>query len=164
MSDSKKDKRKGNRYGVDSGNFFKPKKFETPEDLVNSFVDYLEWNSERFFEKQEAIKSGDLAGSCMTVQINYPLTIRAFCSFVGIHITTFHNYQSDEQYKEYFGVCKKIKQFIEQDQIEGAAIGAYNSNLIARLIGLKDSQQSELILPEMIKHFDIGIKVHKKEE
>ena len=128
---------KGNRYGVDSGNFFKPKAY-TPEEWGHVFLDYLKDRQDKEWQKKEPIKSGDRAGDIIDIPHCLPLTIRSFCVFANVIPDTFRNYEKAEGYEEYFLITTRMRNVIEADQIDGATVGAYNPNIIARLIGLKD--------------------------
>ena len=134
---------KGNRYGVDSGNFFKPKEY-TPAEWEEIFYAYLDYRGDKKWNKKEAIKSGEMAGKTMDVPHQLPLTIESFCVFSGVSMQTFRNYEKKEGYEEYFDVTTRMREIIESDQTDGAIVGAYNPNIIARKLGLVDKKQTEL--------------------
>lgn len=128
---------KGNTYYLDNKNFFKPKKYSVNQ-LKKKFIEYVEHNKTHTMSKVESIKSGDKAGETFDVKLKVPLTIKGFTSFIGITHQTFLNYESEDSYKAYFEVIKLIREFIENEQLQGASLGLYNSNIIARLQGLKE--------------------------
>jgi len=138
----------GNRYGVDSENFFKPKKY-TPEEWCSKFVEYLEDRQNKVWNKKEAIKSGDMAGKVMDVPSSMPLSIESFCVFARVAKDTFYNYEKKKGYEEYFDITTRIREIIEADQLDGATIGAYNTNIIARRLGLVDKVHQEVVTTEM---------------
>lgn len=111
----------------------------TPEGLWEEAVRYFEWMSERVWNKKEAIKSGDLAGTIMDVPVTTPMSIESFCLFADIGTDTFRNYESGSpEYKDFFEVTTRIRGIIESQQLEGATVGTYNANIIARKLGLAD--------------------------
>jgi hypothetical protein len=111
----------------------------TPELLWDEAVKYFEWISTKVWNKKEAIKSGDLAGTLIDIPTNTPMSIESFCLYADIDRDTFKNYESNEgSYKDFFGVTKAIRTIIESQQFEGATVGAYNPNIIARKLGLVD--------------------------
>lgn len=132
---------KGNRFGVDSENFKKPKAYPTVGDWANVFLQYLEEMNDKVWNKKEAIKSGENAGTLIDIPTSTPLSIRSFCVFANIHLDTFLNYESKEGYEEYFDITKRMRTVIQSNQIEGATVGAYNSNIIARLVGLSEKKE-----------------------
>lgn len=135
---------KGNRYGVDSGNFFKPKKY-SKEDWVAKFMEYLIERGEKVWNKKEPIKTGDMAGETMDVPTQLPLSIESFCVYAGVVRDTFLNYEKVEGYEEYFEVTTYMREIIESDQLDGATVGAYNPNIIARRLGLTDKTQQTIV-------------------
>jgi hypothetical protein len=134
---------KGNRYGIDSGNFFKPKKY-TPVTWKNVFIKYLNDRQNKAWSKNEPIKSGEKAGELMKVPTQLPLTIESFCVFAGVSKQTFYNYEGAVGYEKYFDITTRIREVIESDQFDGATVGAYNPNIIARKLGLAEKTKSEV--------------------
>jgi hypothetical protein len=115
----------------------------TPEDLWNEAVKYFEWISEKTWIKKEAIKSGDMAGTLIDIPTSTPMSVESFCLFADISTQTFRNYESNESsYKDFFEVSTRIRQIIESQQFEGATVGAYNPNIIARKLGLVDKSEN----------------------
>ena len=113
-----------------------------PESLWTEAVKYFEYMSSKVWNKKEAIKSGDLAGKTMDVPTPTPMSIESFCLFADIDRTTFLNYQSNEgNYIDFFTVATRIKDIIESQQFEGATVGVYNPNIIARKLGLIDKSE-----------------------
>lgn len=111
----------------------------TPDLLWDEAVKYFEWISNRVWNKKDPIKSGDNAGTLIDVPTQTPMSIQSFCLFVDITPDTFRNYISNEgSYKDFFEVTTRIRSIIESNQWEGATVGAYNPNIIARTLGLID--------------------------
>lgn len=157
---------KGNKYYIDAKNFFKPKKY-TPNQIKKKFIAYLEENETKTMSRVEAIKSGDKAGTTMEVKLRVPLTKKGFAMFLGITYQSYINYGTEESYKEYFDIIKKINAFIENEQLQGASLGLYNSNIIARLQGLKE--QTDVTsggneIKSQVVEFQLPSNGRKKEE
>lgn len=118
----------------------------TPEGLWDEAVKYFDWISTRVWNKKEAIKSGDLAGKTMDVPTSTPMSIESFCIFADITTDTFRNYQSNkDSYKDFLEVTTRIREIIESNQFEGATVGAYNPNIIARKLGLVDKVENKVV-------------------
>jgi len=129
---------KGNNYWTFRGKHGRDHSY-TPDTLWTEAVKYFEWISERVWNKKEAIKSGDMAGTLIDIPTSTPMSIESFCLFADIDRDTFKNYESNEgSYKDFFGVTTRIRTIIESQQFEGATVGAYNPNIIARKLGLAD--------------------------
>ncbi|QNS40211.1 DNA-packaging protein [Chryseobacterium manosquense] len=110
----------------------------TPEGLWDEAVKYFEWMEERVWNKKEAIKSGDLAGTIMDIPITTPMSIESFCLFADIDENTFSRYEKEKGYEDFWGVTTRVRKIIESQQLEGATVGTYNANIIARKLGLAD--------------------------
>jgi hypothetical protein len=114
------------------------------DSLWKEALEYFDWMKDRKWNKQEAIKSGDMAGTTMDVPTSTPFSIKTFCIFADITYQTFLNYCSNEDpWKDLFEVSTRIKEIIESQQFEGATVGAYNPNIIARTLGLVDKKEVE---------------------
>lgn len=113
----------------------------TPDALWDEAVKYFEWISGKVWNKKEAIKSGEMAGTLIDIPTQTPMSIESFCLFADIDHQTFRNYESGEGYEAFFGITTRIRKIIESNQFEGATVGAYNPNIIARKLGLSDKQE-----------------------
>lgn len=134
---------KGNNYWEFRNKHGRDFKY-TPEEFWNEGLNYFEWMSDKVWNKKEAIKSGDLAGTLINIPTTTPLSIESFCLFADIDRQTFLNYESKKDYEDFFEVTTRIRTIIESNQFEGATVGAYNPNIIARKLGLIDRKQTEI--------------------
>lgn len=115
----------------------------TPEGFWEEAVKYFTWMGKRTWVKKEAIKSGDSAGKLVSIPTSTPLSITSFCLFADIDENTFQRYEKAEGYENFWAITRAIKQIIENQQFEGATVGAYNPNIIARKLGLVDKKEIE---------------------
>ena len=126
----------GNKYWEFRGKNGRDFKF-TPDTLWDEAVSYFIWISEKTWFKNEAIKSGEMAGTIIPVPVTTPMSIESFCIFADINRQTFLNYGSNkEEYKDFFDVATRIREIIESQQFEGATIGAFNPSIISSKLGL----------------------------
>ena len=117
----------------------------TPDELWNEALAYFEFMSKSVWNKKEAIKSGDKAGTLIDIPTITPLSIETFCLYADISRPTLLNYESNEDpYKDFFTITTCIKDIISSQQFEGATVGAYNPNIIARKLGLSDKSETEI--------------------
>ena len=130
---------KGNNYWEFRGKHGRDFKY-TPDALWEEAVKYFEWISKRVWNKNEAIKSGDLAGEIIKVPTSTPMSIESFCLFCDIDRKTFDNYESK---KDFLHIITRVRTIIESNQFEGATVGAYNPNIIARKLGLTDKSETK---------------------
>lgn len=131
---------KGNNYWEFRNKHGRDFKY-TPDALWDEAVKYFEWISVKVWNKKEAIKSGDMAGKTMDVPTQTPMSIQSFCLFSDIDENTFSRYEKEDGYKDFWAITTRIKGIIESNQFEGATVGAYNPNIIARKLGLVDKQE-----------------------
>jgi hypothetical protein len=115
----------------------------TPESLWEEAIVYFEWISQRVWNKKEAIKSGDLAGTLIDIPTSTPMSIEGFCLFADIDHKTFSNYEKEDNI-DFFPITTRIRKIIESQQFEGATVGAFNPSIIARKLGLADKQEINL--------------------
>jgi hypothetical protein len=118
----------------------KPKAF-TPEELWEKACEYFTWCNENPWNKNEAIKSGDYAGTIIKIPTERPYTLQALCIFSGIVTQTFYNYAQTEAYLD---ITTRIREIIYSQKFEGAAVGAFNASIIARDLGLTDKTDSNI--------------------
>lgn len=109
----------------------------TPESLAKEFEDYKIQISEATWFKKEVIKGGDMAGQIIDIPMVTPMSIGGFCIFAHIERQTFINYEKGED-QGLMEVATHIRHCIETQQWEGASVGAFNPNIIARSLGLVD--------------------------
>lgn len=109
-----------------------------PESFWEEAVKYFEWIQDKVWNKKEAIKSGDMAGTLIDIPTSTPMSITSFCLFADIDENTFQRYEKEQGYEAFWAITKRIKGIIESQQFEGATVGAYNPNIIARKLGLVD--------------------------
>lgn len=134
----------GHQYWKLAGDAWKSeKKFSSPEDLWLEACKYFEWMDSHPWHKIESVKAGDHFGKHVKTPTSRPYTVKGLCIFLNIHEDTLSNYEKSPGYETYFGVTKIIKDIIYTQKFEGAAVGAYNANIIARDLGLVDRKESK---------------------
>lgn len=136
---------KGNQFWkLVGGAWASEKKFETPQELWDKAAEYFQWCDDNPWQKIDAAKAGDRFGEHVVIPTSRPYTISGLCLYLGIHKDTFRNYEKKPGYEAYFGVAHAIKQICYTQKFEGAAVGAFNANIIARDLGLKDRTETEI--------------------
>lgn len=128
---------KGNNYWQFRNKHGRDFKY-TPDALWEEAEKYFEWMSSRVWNKKEAIKSGEMAGTLIDIPTQTPMSIESFCLFADIDDNTFLRYEKQEGYESFWDITTRIRKVIESNQFEGATVGAYNPNIIARKLGLTD--------------------------
>lgn len=130
---------KGNQFWKLRSKHGRDKIFKSPEIFLESAYEYFDKADENPWNKMEVVKSGENAGQLLPVPTQKPYTIQGLCIFLGITEDTFRNYERDDSYKDFFEVFTYVRNIIENQQLEGATVGAYNANIVARKLGLSDN-------------------------
>ncbi len=136
---------KGNKFAV--GNKGTEKKF-TPEQWQKKRDEYFSFCDNNPLYKNEALKSGDRAGEIIRIPAARPYLIEGLCNYANIHPQTFYNYLEKEGYEDYFEITARARNRIFQQNIENGYIGAYDSNLVSRKLGLADKKEIRAELKE----------------
>ena len=102
----------------------------TPEALDAKFEEYVEW-----VKANPVYINKVSAGEIIPVPTQRPLTLVGFCQFAKISKDTFRRYED-----EFCGLLTCVRVAIEADQLEGAMVGQYNPNIVARVLHLADRQ------------------------
>ena len=136
---------KGNKFAV--GNKGTEKKF-TPQQWSDIIEEYFSFCDNNPLFKNEALKSGDRAGEIIRIPAARPYLIEGLCNYANIHPQTFYNYLEKEGYEEYFEITARARNRIFQQNIENGYIGAYDSNLVSRKLGLADKKELRAELKE----------------
>ena len=136
---------KGNQYA--KGNKGTEKKF-TPQQWQDKINEYFSFCDNNPLYKNEALKSGDRAGEIIRIPAARPYLIEGLCNYANIHPQTFYNYLEKEGYEEYFEITARARNRIFQQNIENGYIGAYDSNLVSRKLGLAEKKEIRAELKE----------------
>lgn len=121
------------------------KNIESPEQLLKLFDEYVE------YIKGNPIKVNDWVGGMgkKIVRVKEkPLTMVGFenyCFRQGV-INDLKDYFSnkEDRYKDFAPICSRIREFIQQDQIEGGMAGIYNPSITQRLNGLVEKKEIDV--------------------
>lgn len=134
----------------------RPRKFNSPTDLINAFEKYCRWAKEnpmvvtdrstkKFKAELVDNKVRQTPGAAETSQatVERPLTIDGFCAHAGISNWT----QMKANYAErpgFMSIFACIERAIRDQQSAGGLIGIYDSSLTARIAGLADKKEVTL--------------------
>jgi len=140
---------KGNKYWQLATNPGREKKY-SPNTLWKKFNEYTQWIDENPFKEAVLVQKGikvksEGEGKEKTVyQIGLPkmrpYTITGFYVFANISNKTWAEYCKQE---DFIQVTTRIKDICFTQKFEGAASGFFNSNIIARDLGLIDKKETE---------------------
>lgn len=126
-----------------------PYKF-TPEEFEKAWEDYFNYCDENPWYKNEAIKSGDFAGQLVKIPTSRPYTEVGFCAFHNLGLKylyqlekTLEKDNKTEDEIKLSNILTRAKAKCYAQKFEGAAVGVFNANIIARDLGLADKKEIE---------------------
>ena len=114
-----------------------PKKIPTPERFLELFNEWKEWKLKQVIKVPTVTKMGPV-----DLEHTPPLTWAGFDSWLfekGIVYDT-DDYRGNKGggYAEFSDVIRAIGKIMYANKFEGAAVGAFNANIISRDLGLAE--------------------------
>ena len=115
----------------------RPVLFKTASPLEKACENYFKTCDENPWFRNELVKGGDFAGSIVPVPTARPYTLIALCQHIGMTRETWYQYEKKPGFSD---ITTYVRDKIYNQKFEGAAVGAFNANLIARELGLSERQ------------------------
>lgn len=125
---------KRTKHGVDAV-------FTEPAKLWEAAVEYFNYTQSRVWVKKDWVGKDAVEverESCP------PFTLIGLCLFFGVTEAWWRQFKGTNTYKDnkdFPTLVAHIESIIYNQKFEGAAVGAFNANIIARDLGLRDTQQ-----------------------
>lgn len=150
---------KGNKFWMLRSKHGRDKLFSTPELLWEAACEYFQWCDENPWTTRKAIqknmpvrvKKGKRTITEVQQQteqqvspVSRPYSLMGFCIYVGASRRWWSNFRDDciaKNEEEFLHVIARVEETIKTQQFEGACVGAFNANIIARTLGLVDKQE-----------------------
>lgn len=113
--------------------------FETPDIMMEAAYEYFEHQSKQKWDRVD-FKGKDVEE--VKIPTASPFTITGLCIFLGVNSVYFNRFEEErekedtQEAKDFCKVITHIREIIFTQKFEGAAVGAYNSNIVARSLGL----------------------------
>ncbi|MEJ2905060.1 terminase small subunit [Pedobacter panaciterrae] len=133
----------------------RPFKFNS-EEFDLAWQQYFQYVDDNPWMKNEAVKSGEMAGRIIQIPTARPYSEVGFCAFHNLgekYISeladTLSKHLKDKECKnlnEVEGLSNVLTQArarCRAQKFEGAAVGAFNANIIARDLGMVDNKKIE---------------------
>jgi len=129
--------------GAPKGNQFWKLRASHGRDLIFSTPEILWAACEEYFEatiNRPWIKTDWVGKDAIQIERKLipPFTLTSLCLFLECHMDTWRSYRDR---KDFSDVCTRVEQIIYSQKFEGATIGEFNANIIARDLGLSDKQE-----------------------
>ena len=109
--------------------------FSSPTLMWDSACEYFEWCMEN-----PIIDPRSFGGKQM---IQRPFTMQGLCRYLDCNTAYFRQFKNElrGEDKDFATVITSIEETVYQQKFENAVIGVYNTNIIARDLGLTDKQE-----------------------
>lgn len=122
----------------------RPRYFENAQTMYERACAYFQWAVDNPWYRYEYKDHGMQA-----IEVGRPFTMEALCMYLRVSVEYFNMFEqglkikTSEEDKQFFGVIKFIRHTVRNQKFEGAAIGAFNANLISYDLGIrKDVSQN----------------------
>lgn len=144
---------KGNEFWKLRSKHGRDKLFETPELMWAAACEYFQWCDNNPWIKTD-YKGKDVEEVLIPTQRPYSLS--GLCLYLNANSAYFRTFKSQlpKDEKDFNTVISAIEETIQTQQFEGATVGSFNANIIARTLGLSDHQN--------VDHTTKGDKIDSK--
>lgn len=116
--------------------------FATPSLLWEAACEYFEnCDSNPWIKNKEV--STDKGFSKEEQPVQKPYSRSGFFLYIGCSENWLSEFKKKAD-KDFLGVIHEIETIIDTQQFEGATVGAFNANIIARTLGLAEVSKTEL--------------------
>ena len=138
---------KGNSFWKARSKHGRDKLFETPELLLKSAEEYFDWCDENPWITSETTQSTK-DESVKEKPTQRPYSKSGWYHYIGASENWLSEFKKSAN-KDFLGVIEQIENFIATQQWEGATVGAFNANIIARTLGLTDKAELKANFEDM---------------
>ncbi len=113
----------------------RPPKFIDPRELWQACCEYFEWVDSHPLSD---LKAYTYKGQIKSVNVPKmrPYTLTGLCLYLNLTLEGWRYYRKSK--KEFLGVSERAEMVIYCQKFEGAAVGFFNANIIARDLGLNE--------------------------
>lgn len=133
---------KGNQFWKLRSKHGRDKLFADASLLWEAATEYFEWCDGHPWNKTD-FKGKDV--ELVLIPTARPYSLSGLCLYLGCNSAYFRTFkaQMPEGEEDFNTVISRIEEVIYTQQFEGATVGAYNANIIARNLGLADKKEVE---------------------
>lgn len=127
---------KGNQFWKLRSKHGRDKLFASPDLLWEAACEYFEWCDQNPWVslKMKGTKDGNFNEESPTQR---PYSLAGFLRYIDAGDEYWRDFRK-AGHEDFSGVIMRIEKTIETQQFEGAVVGAFNANIIARKLGMED--------------------------
>lgn len=133
---------KSNQFWRNRSSHGRDKLFESSELLWEAAQEYFNWCDSHPWYKIEANKNpkGPKAKELIKVPTAIPYTLSGLCVYLDASEKWWQNFRKNENLsQDILYVITRVEEIIRNQKFTGAAVGAFNANIISRDLGLRDN-------------------------
>ncbi len=133
---------KGNEFWKLRSKHGREKLFKTPELMWEAACEYFEW----IVANPISVQDNKGTKNVNTIDFIRPFTLVGLCIYLDCSSSYFRTFKSllKKKDKEYLTIITRIEEIIYNQKFEGAAIGIFKENIIARDLGLTEKKEIDL--------------------
>jgi len=134
---------KNNQFWRNRSQHGREKLFATPELLWEAAEEYFNWCDGHPWYKIEANKNPKAkpADKLVKVPTAIPYTLSGFCLYCDASEGWWKEFRKGENIDDFLPIITRIEEIIRTQKFTGAAVGAFNGNIIARDLGLTEKAE-----------------------
>lgn len=157
---------RGNQFWKLRSTHGRSKLFASPDLLWEAACEYFQWVDKHPWQKKEQLKKAQITKDHKTgkeklhtivdIPTERPYTLSGLCLYLDASESFWRNFRgglsaklSNEDENEakvaedFLTVVSRVEEVIATQQFEGASVGAFNANIIARKQGLTEKVESK---------------------
>lgn len=124
----------GNEFWKLRSKHGRDKLFASPELLWKAATEYFQATDKRKWVKKDWVGKDAYE---VERETETPYTLSGLCLYLGCHRAYFHDFKKTCS-DDFSDVITRIEDIIYTQKFEGATVGVFNANIIARDLGLVD--------------------------
>jgi hypothetical protein len=126
----------GNSFWKSRSKHGRDKLFATPEELLQAACDYFDYCDSNPWKTVKKVESTQY-NTIEEKPTQKPYSLGGFRHYVGASESWLREFKKTCS-SDFLRVIEEIENYIATQQWEGATVGAFNANIIARTLGLSD--------------------------
>lgn len=130
---------KGNQYWKLRSSHGRSKLFATPEALWEASCEYFEYCDSHPW-KVTKTKSKGKGKEIEETPTQCPLSLTGLMAYLDVGKAYWRQFKESNQDEDFSTVITRIENIIQTQQFEGVCVGAFNANIVARMLGLANKR------------------------
>lgn len=131
---------RGNQFWRLRSQHGRDKLFSAPELLWEAATEYFNWIDGHPWYKNELIRSGEKCGEIKKIALARPYTLSGFLLYIRANEAYWRQFKA-AKHEGFSTVIDDIEKTMYTQKFEGASVGSFNANIIARDLGLREQTE-----------------------